>query len=56
MRLLARIALVLLLAGCAVEPFTVSPLTLRGSPHAPPPAASPMQGHVRLPSCGQCHR
>jgi len=56
MRLLARIALVLLLAGCAVEPVTVSPLTLSSGPRPGFLAPSPMQAHVRLPSCGQCHR
>jgi len=47
-----------LLAGCAVQPFTVAPLTLSSGPAyvAPGPVPLSMQSHIRLPSCGQCHR
>jgi len=50
--------LALLLAGCAVSPWTVSPLTFSNAPPAFVPGVNPheMRTHIRLPSCGQCHR
>ena len=49
------LGIVLLVVGCAVQPFTVSPLTLSQGV-APPLPVPVMQSHIRLPSCGQCHR
>jgi len=49
------VGIVLLVVGCAVQPFTVPPLTLSQGV-APMPVVAPLQNHIRLPSCGQCHR
>jgi len=50
----------LLLTGCAVAPWTISPLTFSSAPPGyvagASPHVTPMQNHIRLPSCGQCHR
>jgi hypothetical protein len=65
-----HLLLLLLLSGCAVAPWTISPLTFSSqvpygavppgyvpvSPHVAPPPPDPMKSHVRLPSCGQCHK
>jgi hypothetical protein len=55
----AALLLALLLAGCAVAPLTISPLTFSNAPPAYVPGVNPhneMRSHIRLPSCGQCHR
>jgi len=58
--MLKLLPLLTLVAGCAIEPFTVRPLTLgRDVPPAFVPGVNPhneMRSHIRLPSCGQCHR
>jgi len=57
--MLKLLPLLTLVAGCAIEPFTVSPLTFSNAPPAYVPGVNPhneMRTHIRLPSCGQCHR